>query len=380
MNVSVARAAAEIDAITAVLARDHPETHDEVRHVTVTVPERFVGSDASDPTWFAFLSAGFAGPSDRLRQRRQPAAHAGGAPRPGDRGADVAGRQPVARHPAIADREHTAGISRRAGGQRSRHARSAGAGQRHSRRHAGVLDHLRLRYPGVRRDERHRRRNRVSLRSDPGPRGVARRRRVARARRAHRRGPDHQSLDQCVPDGRVRPDAHPAGGGLRIRAQLPRCATHVHRTGCVGCPDRAGEPDNQPVRDTRGARRVLRGRPQPARLPRGDDGGDRQRLAGGRTRRHDGTPGHHRPATGGAGRRASDRPHVGDRAGLLRHPRRAAAAGTALLRARRRTRIERRHRERAVRRDPLRGRGAARPPHPARDRDAGGGATPGPPG
>ena len=29
-----------------------------MRHVTVTVPERFVGSDASDPTWFAFLSAG----------------------------------------------------------------------------------------------------------------------------------------------------------------------------------------------------------------------------------------------------------------------------------------------------------------------------------
>ena len=52
------QAAAEIDAITAALARDHPESHDQVRHVTVTVPERFVGSDASDPTWFAFLSAG----------------------------------------------------------------------------------------------------------------------------------------------------------------------------------------------------------------------------------------------------------------------------------------------------------------------------------
>ncbi|MYN67657.1 MAG: ABC transporter permease [Acidobacteria bacterium] len=57
-DATVARAAAEIDALTAVLARDHPETHDDVRHVAVTVPERFVGSDASDPTWFAFLSAG----------------------------------------------------------------------------------------------------------------------------------------------------------------------------------------------------------------------------------------------------------------------------------------------------------------------------------
>ena len=57
-DATVAQAAAEIDAITAVLAHDHPETHDDVRHVTVTVPERFVGSDASDPTWFAFLSAG----------------------------------------------------------------------------------------------------------------------------------------------------------------------------------------------------------------------------------------------------------------------------------------------------------------------------------
>ncbi|MCY4633231.1 MAG: ADOP family duplicated permease [Acidobacteria bacterium] len=57
-DAAVGQAAAEIDAITAALARDHPESHDQVRHVTVTVPERFVGSDASDPTWFAFLSAG----------------------------------------------------------------------------------------------------------------------------------------------------------------------------------------------------------------------------------------------------------------------------------------------------------------------------------
>ena len=57
-GATVAQAAAEIDALTAALARDHPESHDDVRHVTLAVPERFVGSDASDPAWFAFLSAG----------------------------------------------------------------------------------------------------------------------------------------------------------------------------------------------------------------------------------------------------------------------------------------------------------------------------------
>ena len=55
---SVASARAEIETIAATLARDHPETHGDVRHVTVPVAERFVASDPTHPAWSAFLSAG----------------------------------------------------------------------------------------------------------------------------------------------------------------------------------------------------------------------------------------------------------------------------------------------------------------------------------
>ena len=57
-GASVPRAGAEVETIAATLARDHPETHDDVRHVTVPVVEQFVGGDPSDPTWFVFLSTG----------------------------------------------------------------------------------------------------------------------------------------------------------------------------------------------------------------------------------------------------------------------------------------------------------------------------------
>ena len=57
-GASVARAGAEVESIAATLARDHPETHDDVRHVTVPVVEQFVVGDPSDPTWFVFLSTG----------------------------------------------------------------------------------------------------------------------------------------------------------------------------------------------------------------------------------------------------------------------------------------------------------------------------------
>ena len=57
-DASVARARAEVETIAATLTRDHPETHDDVRHVTVPVVEQFVGGDPTDPLWVAFLSAG----------------------------------------------------------------------------------------------------------------------------------------------------------------------------------------------------------------------------------------------------------------------------------------------------------------------------------
>lgn len=57
-GASVASARAEVETIAATLARDHPGAHDDVRHVTVPVAERFVASDPTDPAWFAFLSAG----------------------------------------------------------------------------------------------------------------------------------------------------------------------------------------------------------------------------------------------------------------------------------------------------------------------------------
>ena len=57
-GASVASTRAEMETVTATLARDHPEAHDDVRHVTVPVAERFVASDPTDPAWFAFLSAG----------------------------------------------------------------------------------------------------------------------------------------------------------------------------------------------------------------------------------------------------------------------------------------------------------------------------------
>ena len=57
-RASVASAQAEVETIAAALARDHPEAHDDVRHVTVPVAERFVASDPTHPAWFAFLSAG----------------------------------------------------------------------------------------------------------------------------------------------------------------------------------------------------------------------------------------------------------------------------------------------------------------------------------
>ena len=57
-GASVASTRAEVETVTATLARDHPEAHDDVRHVTVPVAERFVASDPTHPAWFAFLSAG----------------------------------------------------------------------------------------------------------------------------------------------------------------------------------------------------------------------------------------------------------------------------------------------------------------------------------
>ena len=57
-GASVASARAEVETIAATLARDHPGAHDDVRHVTVPVAERFVASDPTDPAWLAFLSAG----------------------------------------------------------------------------------------------------------------------------------------------------------------------------------------------------------------------------------------------------------------------------------------------------------------------------------
>ena len=57
-GASVAGTRAEVETIAATLARDHPETHDDVRHVTVPVAEQFVASDPTHPAWFAFLSAG----------------------------------------------------------------------------------------------------------------------------------------------------------------------------------------------------------------------------------------------------------------------------------------------------------------------------------
>ena len=57
-GASAARAEAEVETIAATLARDHPETHDDIRHVTVPVVEQFVGGDPSDPTWLVFLTTG----------------------------------------------------------------------------------------------------------------------------------------------------------------------------------------------------------------------------------------------------------------------------------------------------------------------------------
>ena len=184
-GAAVGQAAAEIDAITAALARDHPESHDNVRHVTVTVPERFVGSDASDPTWFAFLSAGVlvlliacANAANLLLMQAARRGHEIAV-----RMSLGASRWRVVRQLLI---ESTvlaslgvlvgSGLAM-LGLQALDNAIPEGM--------LGYLDHLRLRHPGVRRDERHRRRDRVSLRPDPGPCGVAWRRQLARARRAH---------------------------------------------------------------------------------------------------------------------------------------------------------------------------------------------------
>ena len=57
-GASVARARAEVETIAATLARDHPEFHDDVRHVTVPVVEQFVGGDPTDPVWVVFLASG----------------------------------------------------------------------------------------------------------------------------------------------------------------------------------------------------------------------------------------------------------------------------------------------------------------------------------
>ena len=57
-DASVARARAEVETIAATLARDHPESHEDVRHVTAPVVEQFVGGDPTDPVRVVFLASG----------------------------------------------------------------------------------------------------------------------------------------------------------------------------------------------------------------------------------------------------------------------------------------------------------------------------------
>ena len=289
-------------------------------------------------------------PPHRLRERRQPDVDAGRPPPPRVRGPARPRRKPVARRATGADGVHGAGVPGRARRRGPRHARSPGARQRHSRRRAGLLDHVRLRHAGLRRDGRHRRRIRAPLRSGPGLFGVQTCHGDASRRRADRRDPEHQSTDGRLSGGRVRPDAHTADGNLELGAQVRGGTKDLHHARFGGCADGGGRVDHRPVRNSRGAHRVLRGRASPPRSPE-HDGGRRRRAPGRWTGRHDRHP--DRRAAGDAGRAAPHRPDADDGAGLLRRDRRAAAAGAAVLRPRRRAGLGGGYRQRPLRGDPL---------------------------